>query len=34
MPNVKQVVAMAVPVAIITALIFRVAAVRKIVIGQ
>lgn len=33
MPNIKQVMAMAVPVAIITALIWRVEAVRKIVVG-
>lgn len=34
MPNAKQVMGLIIPVGIITALIFRVAAVRKIVIGQ
>lgn len=33
MPSIKQVVAMAIPTAIIMAVVFRVEAVRKIVIG-
>jgi hypothetical protein len=34
MPSVKQITAMAVPVALIMALVWRVQPVRKIVIGQ
>ncbi len=34
MPNVKQITAMAIPVAIIMALVWRVGPVRKVVIGQ
>jgi hypothetical protein len=33
MPNVKQIVGLAVPVAILVAVIFRVAPVRKVVVG-
>lgn len=33
MPNVKQIVGLIVPVAIIVGLIFRVAPVRKVVVG-
>ncbi|WP_120809813.1 hypothetical protein [Vogesella indigofera] len=33
MPNIKQVLTLAVPVAILVAVIFRVAPVRKVVVG-
>lgn len=34
MPSVKQIVGLAVPVLIIMAVTFRVAPVRKVVVGQ